>query len=125
MSRYEKEKDPLFSVTQSSLGDKPFTIWDVVKEIPQYILAFTLYFDLCLLHYTIARTRGIVLVITLAFGLYTDDANRSIFSTACLIYSAHCLTGIAFLKVFLSDEKRLRWFYDHVGERRAKPKLFA
>ena len=29
------------------------------------------------------------------------------------------------LRVFLSNLKRLQWFYDIVGEKRVKPKLFA
>ena len=59
-----------------------------------------------------------------SIGLYTNDVNRSVFSTGCLFYTAHCLVSIAFLKTFVSNEERLRWFYDHVGERRVKHKLF-
>ena len=120
----KKQDDRLFAVTQSPKRDKPLTILEFVREIPQYILAYALYLDLCLLHYTITKTRGLFLLVTSSFGLYTDDVNRTVYTTACLIYTAHCLVSILTFKTFLSDEKRLRWFYDHVGEKRVKPKLF-
>lgn len=122
VSKYQSH--PLFLVIQSPLRDKPLTTLEILKEIPHYIIAFTLYFDLWLLHYTVVTTRSILFVFTFTIGTYTNDVNRSGFSTACLIYITHCLVSIAFIKGCLSSKERLRWFYDHVGERRAKPKLF-
>lgn len=120
--RHDKTVDPLSEVKGSTHVKKISTFREFLVEFPQYLLAYTLYFDICLLHYGVRKTYGIPLAFMMSFGLYLD--HHSTFQFFCLTGAGYCLGSLIFIRVFLKDEKRLRWFYDHIGEHRVKPKLF-
>ena len=120
---YDETKDPLFQVRQSASKKWPSTSKELLVEAPQYFLAFLIYIDICILYYLVLRTGNIILVFTTAYGLYAQAYTT--FQFACLLFTGHCLGSLVFLRIFFNSERRLQWFYDHVGERRAKPKLFA
>lgn len=120
---YDETKDPLFQVRQSPFKKGPETLKEFLVEAPQYFLAFLIYIDICILYYLVLRTGSIILIFTTAYGLYAQAYTP--FQFVCLLFTGHCLGSLIFLRIFFNNEKRLQWFYDHVGERRAKPKLFA
>ena len=78
--------------------------------------------DILILYYLVAKTGGLLLAFTTAYGLYSHS--HSAFQVFCLVFTGHFFGSLVFLRVFLGNEKRLRWFYDHVGERRVKYILF-
>ena len=120
---FNKQPDPLFEVKESPLKKRPETLKEFLVEAPQYFFAFFIYTDILILYYLVAKTGGLLLAFTTGYGLYSHS--HSAFQVFCLVFSGHCLGSLIFLRVFLGNEKRLRWFYDHVGERRVKHMLFA
>ena len=120
---YDETKDPLFQVRQSPSKKGAETLKEFLVQAPQYLLAFLIYIDICILYYLVLKTGGLLLAFTTAYGLYARAYNS--FQLVCLFFTGHCLGNLIFLRIFFNNEKRLRWFYDHVGVSRAKPKLFA
>ena len=120
---FNKQPDPLFEVKESPLKKHPGTLKEFLVEAPQYFFAFLIYIDILILYYLVAMTGGLLLAFTTGYGLYSYS--HSAFQVFCLVFSGHCLGSLMFLRIFLGNEKRLRWFYDHVGERRVKYMLFA
>ena len=120
---FNEQLDPLFEVKESPLKKRPETLKEFLVEAPQYFFAFLIYIDILILYYLVLKTGGLVLAFTTGYGLYLHS--HSAFQVFCLVFSGHCLGSLVFLRVFLGNEKRLRWFYDHIGERRVKYMLFA
>lgn len=120
--RHDKTVNPLSEVKGSTHVKKISTVRDFLVELPQYLFAYILYLDICILHYGVRKTYGIPLAFMTSFGLYSD--HHSMFQFFCLAGAGYCLGSLIFIIVFLNNETRLRWFYDHIGEDRVKPKLF-
>ena len=98
------------------------TLLESILLVPQYIVAWGIYLDICILYYGISKTHGIVLGIAFIFGFYSEEV--TLFSAICEVFVADCIVSIISLKFFFSNKHRVVWLYNIVGEKRIRHKVF-
>ena len=98
------------------------TVWERMLLVPQYITAWGIYVDICILYYGISKTNGVLLGIAFMFGFYSEEL--TLFTVICKVFVGHCVSNIIFLKFFFSNKERVAWLYNIVGERRIRHKVY-
>ncbi len=120
----QDQQDPLFNVTLSPYKiERPKIFKQFVIAAPKWAFAYYVYLDICLLYYLMYKTRGVAVYFILGFGLYGPD-EYFISRVLCMLLMGYCISGLVFLRIFLSYQANLRWIYDYIGEERVKSKLF-
>ena len=98
------------------------TVWERMLLVPQYIVAWGMYVDICILYYGVSKTHGVLLGIAFIFGFYSQEL--TLFTIICKLFVGHCIGNVIFFKIFFSNKERVVWLYNIVGEKRIRHKVF-
>jgi hypothetical protein len=120
-----KRDDILFNVKESNHS---VNLWkretgiEKLLLVPQYVFAYILMVEIYTIHYVAGKFYGIPYLMIVLVGLFGDGTtNIQLF---CLIFSFWAFSTALTIPLILGTPKRLQRFYDIVGEKRVKHKLF-
>ena len=123
----KKEKEEiLFNVKESACSPYKWqqkTLLERLSLMPQYLTAYLLIFEIYVIYYVVVKPYGVVYFVITCVGIFADGTTHV--QLVCLVFSFWAAIAALKIHVVLNNPKRLQWFYDIVGERRVKSKLFA
>ena len=122
----QEQEDILFNIKESASSPYKWqqkTLIERLSLVPQYFTAYLLMFEIYVIYYVVVKPYGVVYFVITCVGLFADGTTYV--QLVCLIFSFWAAITAVKIRVVLNNPKRLQWFYDIVGERRVKSKLFA
>ena len=125
-SKAQKEKDKiLFDVKQTVPSPYEWqhkTLVERLLLVPQYYFAYFLLLNIYIIYYVVVVPHGMLYAMITALGLFGDGTTYT--QLVCLAFAFWAPTTSIWLYFLLANPKRLQWFYNIVGEKRVKSKMF-